>query len=551
MLHPLTARTNVVAALAVLFAGLPFVAAAQELNRVYIDVRDRAGQPVPGLTAADFTVVEGGIETTVVSADPVGPMKVALLVDNGDQVYQAGVISAIRRGLAGFLEALPPPHEVAVLTIGRTIQQRSGFTADRAALKAAADSVLPDESAGMLMLDGVRDTWEERFEGDEPFPVFVLALTDGIESSAAYGNDEYGALITELVRNGVTIHAVLLSTAGDVSDATAVARYAENLAYNTGGLYESITTATEMEEALTRVATRMAAHHDEVSARYRVVYQRPDPPGTTMSAGVRRSGVQLGLFTDLRMADAAGGTAAATAAAGGAAAEGAAPAVAAAGGGAVVGAAARSTPAESPAAGAGAAAADPPAAGAAAAPAPAGGRVAAERAAAARAPAAGGAAASRAPAGGVAAGGGAPAGRVAAGGRSAVGGAEAGGAPAARAAAGAPADAPARPASAHNRVPADTTANSVGDCRVGQTLRVGWSCDVRLVGQVLTVRVRADGCIVLGDISEFLESSGALIEAGRVRFTAGGACIREYIEVGGFRASGIYGTTDWRIDAAP
>lgn len=94
-------------------------------------------------------------------------------------------------------------------------------------------------------------------------------------------------------------------------------------------------------------------------------------------------------------------------------------------------------------------------------------------------------------------------------------------------------------------------ANSVGDCRVGQTLRVGWSCDVRLAGHVLTVRVRADGCIVLGDISEFLESSGAFIEAGRARFTAGGACIREYMEVGGFRASGIYGTTDWRIDAAP
>lgn len=537
MLHPVIACTNVVVTLAVLVAGLPFAAGAQDLNRVYIDVRDRAGQPVPGLTAADFTVVEGGIETTVVSADPVGPMKVALLVDNGDQVYQAGVISAIRRGLAGFLDTLPPPHQVAVLTIGRTIQLRTGFTADRAALRAAADSVLPDESAGILMLDGIRDTWEARFEGDEPFPVFVLALTDGVESSTAYGNDEYAALVTELVRNGVTIHAALLSTSGDVAGATAVARYAENLALNTGGLYESITTATEMEEALTRVATRMTAHHGEVSGRYRVVYQRPDPPGTTMSAGVRRSGVQLGLFTDLRMADAAGGTAAVTAAAGAAAGGGAAPGVAEAGrdaeagrGGVAV-AAARSTPAARPAgvpapAGGGAATPRSPATDRAA------GGVAAGRAAAAEAPPAAGAAVARAPAGGGVAAGAAGAGAV----------------PAARApAAAAPARAPARSAPAA----ADTTANSVGDCRVGQTLRVGWSCDVRLVGHAMTVRVRADGCIVLGDISGFLESSGALIEAGRVRFTADGACIREYMEVGGFRASGIYGTTDWRIDAAP
>ena len=59
--------------------------------------------------------------------------------------------------------------------------------------------------------------------------------------------------------------------------------------------------ATAFEESLTELATRLGAHYDEVSKRYRVVYERPDPPGARITMGVTRSGVSVRLFADRRM----------------------------------------------------------------------------------------------------------------------------------------------------------------------------------------------------------------------------------------------------------
>ena len=55
----------VVVALSV--AGGPAGAAAQELGHVFVEVLDRAGRPVPGLTAADFALQENNVDLDVVS----------------------------------------------------------------------------------------------------------------------------------------------------------------------------------------------------------------------------------------------------------------------------------------------------------------------------------------------------------------------------------------------------------------------------------------------------------------------------------------------------
>ncbi|MXW36247.1 MAG: hypothetical protein F4Z60_12440 [Chloroflexi bacterium] len=68
----------------------------------------------------------------------------------------------------------------------------------------------------------------------------------------------------------------------------------------TGGVYETITTATGKPEWLRRYAERLNAHYAEVSKRYRVLYEPPNPRGAQISAGAR-PGVNIRLSVDLRL----------------------------------------------------------------------------------------------------------------------------------------------------------------------------------------------------------------------------------------------------------
>lgn len=298
MLRSVTARAGVATALAAVIALVPSFAVAQDTGLLYIEVRDRDGLPVTDLTPADFAVSEGDTEVTVLSAEPVGPMKIALMVDNGHAMHEERALSPLRNALVDFLDTLGPEHEIFLATIGRQIFRRVDFTTDREELKDSANSIFLDEGSGAVVLDGVRETWERRFEDVESFPVFVMVVSDGTESSSSYNDDEYAELVNTLISNGTTVHGVLLSTRGG----SLITQVMLNLTENTGGVYESVSAATGLEEAMISLANRMNDHADSVSARYRVIYEAPETRGDSISAGVRRSGVQLSLYGDMRMA---------------------------------------------------------------------------------------------------------------------------------------------------------------------------------------------------------------------------------------------------------
>ena len=281
-----------------IFLVAPSAARAQALGQLFIEVTDATGQFVPGLTTSDFVVREDGTEAGIVSVEPVGPMKIALMADNGDRMVETNALNPLRDALNGFLDTVPPPHEVSLFTIGRNIQRRVDFTTDRAELKESAGSIFLDRGAGSVVLDGIRETWERRFDDDEPFPVFVMVLTDGTESSGNYNENEYVDLVNELITNAITVHVVLLSSRGG----SVVNQYALNLTQNTGGIYENIAAATGLGQTLVGIGERMNAHYENVSKRYRVVYERPNPPGAQISASLTRPGARItGLFAGLRM----------------------------------------------------------------------------------------------------------------------------------------------------------------------------------------------------------------------------------------------------------
>ena len=290
--------------MAALAAGvLPSSAAAQLLGQVFVEVtRQSTGEPVLNLSPDDFEVSENGRPGGIVSADlDTAPMKIAVLIDNGDRLLETGALNPLRAGLDGFLDTLAPQHEAALITIARSVQQRVGFTADRGALKEGVGLLFPDRGAGARLLDGVRETWNRRFDEDDAFPVIVLVLTDGTEASGNYNDNQYADLLNPLIANGVTVHAVMLSSRGSVRAQQRLPQYALSLVENTGGIVETFVAPTGYESVLPRLAERMNDHYDTVSKRYRLIFERPNPPGMQVSVSVTGNDLAFGLFIDRRM----------------------------------------------------------------------------------------------------------------------------------------------------------------------------------------------------------------------------------------------------------
>ena len=280
-----------------LVAASSVPANAQQYSQIYIEVLDGSGQPLPNLQPSDFQVRRDETEVTIVSAvlDD-APMKIALLVDNGGLIGVGNALIPLRDAMATFLDTLPPEHEVGLFTIGRSIQRRVDFTSDRGELADSAAGIFPDSAAGTVFLDGIRETWERRFDEEDTFPVLVVLATDNAEISSNYTDNQYSSFVNDLIANGVAVHVVLFSSQGG----SAITQYAVNLTQNTGGLYSVVAAATALPEAMTELATQLGDHFATTSKRYRVVYEVPDPPGDSISAGVRASGT-VRLFVDRRM----------------------------------------------------------------------------------------------------------------------------------------------------------------------------------------------------------------------------------------------------------
>ena len=283
----------------------PTGASGQELGQLYVEAMDATGMPIPDLTSADFTVIEDGMEATVVSAAiDNAPMRIALMADNGAIIQEMNGINGMRSGLNAFIETLPLQHEIALFSIGRNIRRRVEFTTDRDELKDGVVSIDHTPRSNTILLDGIKETWEEEFDDDVTYPVFVVLLTDSEEGSRSYNDEEYNALIDTLINNGITVHTVMLSRRGLSARqrcSRCVADYAPTLTQYGGGLYEEISRPVEYSQALTTIATRMGEHFDQISNRYRVVYEKSAPPGAQLSIRVSRNGVNVRLFGNRRM----------------------------------------------------------------------------------------------------------------------------------------------------------------------------------------------------------------------------------------------------------
>jgi hypothetical protein len=301
----IAASALVAAVVAGVVAG---AASAQEVRVAYVEATDPAGRPVTDLDPDAFLVTESGREARVLAVRSARePMKIALLVDNGASMRAGHAVVPLRNAVAAFLEALPPQHAVSLITIGGQVRRRVDFTTDRRQLVDAGRSLFADEVGGVRFVDGIRETLDRRYEGDEAWPVFVSLLGDGPEASAflpdwhAFVNSKrYRRFVNGLRAAGVMVHTVQWSAAGRNRPDSAT-DFAVDLTENTAGRYAAVVVATRMADEMARLATDIGAHHDEASNLYIVAYERPDPPGDSVTVRVQRPAVALRAFSDRRL----------------------------------------------------------------------------------------------------------------------------------------------------------------------------------------------------------------------------------------------------------
>ena len=265
-------------------------------RQLFMSVVNQSGQPITDITVDEVVLEQEGGECTIrdFSLDS-GPMKVALLVDTSDAAAQS--LNSMRDGLSAFLDELPPEHEVGLFTIAGQVRRRTDFTTDRDELKNEATSLFVDRNTAVVYLDGIIETWERRYDEEDAWPVFVALVYDGAEGSRSTQEDEFNEFAVELVGRAATVHAILVSTRGGALQTT----ISTFLTGNTGGMYRALAAATALPETFGELAAAMAAQHDAVKDRYRLVYEcDPDNPTAGIGAGVSRPAVAVRLFPDRR-----------------------------------------------------------------------------------------------------------------------------------------------------------------------------------------------------------------------------------------------------------
>ena len=183
-----------------------------------------------------------------------GPLRVALLVDTSDGIGAA--IAQIRSAVVAFADALPPEHELLLVTTGRRTQVRVPPTLDRKKVDDSARGITGDHGTTPLM-DALLEV-DQRFlrnPGDR-VPAFVVITGDGSESSAA-NEQAFNKWLTALTTRDVSFDAVVLKFKGSgLPEAIAGA-----VAQATHGRVETTTAVNTLADKLRTVAERLGREY--------------------------------------------------------------------------------------------------------------------------------------------------------------------------------------------------------------------------------------------------------------------------------------------------
>jgi Mg-chelatase subunit ChlD len=255
-------------------------------RQLFVNVVQPNGDAVLDLGPSDFEVTEGGVEREIVRASLArNPMRIALIVDTSDGAAKA--LTDVRTALVSFLDALPPEHEVMLVSTGRQTRVRVQPTADRRKVREVAAGLFSD--GGATVLSDTLLEMDERFfrKAEDRWPVFVILTGDGAESSATANEKKLDDWIVALPARGISAHAIVIKYRGGGQPEI----IASHVVQAAGGRYDFINTSNSVPEKMTALAKAIGEDARKMATKYQIDFLTDAKGNPPVDAGVARHGV--------------------------------------------------------------------------------------------------------------------------------------------------------------------------------------------------------------------------------------------------------------------
>lgn len=253
-------------------------ASGVSLVEVYATVVDREGQPVTGLAAADFQVLEDqGPQRVTTFAAGDFPLSVVIALDRSFSMAGERLTLA-KQAARAFIEALRPDDEVMVLAIGSDVQTITPPVPATAAKGTAWDAI---DAWGTTPLYDVTVTALEAIQSRKGRRALLL-ISDGMDR---YSTTTATELLDRARQRDVLVYPIAL---GEMRPPI----FAE-LANATGGRSFFVTGPKRLEPALAAIARELRfqyllgyvpAHAPSAEPEWRSIQVKVERPGLRVRA---------------------------------------------------------------------------------------------------------------------------------------------------------------------------------------------------------------------------------------------------------------------------
>ena len=282
------------------------VSAQQDEQVFYFRVRDAAtGAAVTDLTLDEFTIMQEGVPSEVVSAELVASrLQLAVVLDDSEAMR--GYHNNMVNGFPGFLDALPEGSDVSLITMGDRHSILQDFTTDMALVRDKFGDYFPRPGVGAAFLDTVHrvaDNMKEEDgkdgvpEGGTWWPVVAIIGSDGGDVSRGDQMKLTNSLVGKLREIGVTLHYLMLESTGQGTAHQMVDLFTTN----TQGWHDRVSGPSNLaEETLAVMGAVIAQQYAARANQYRVVFSPPTDSTSGFSVAVTRPGVALKVSVDGR-----------------------------------------------------------------------------------------------------------------------------------------------------------------------------------------------------------------------------------------------------------
>jgi hypothetical protein len=188
------------------------------------------------------------------------PLRIAILVDNSQKFIDD--MPQIRRALQQFINALPPNHELMLVTTGGQMNIRLQPTHDYLEIQEAIGEIVRMRAGGNAMIGSVQEIYDRYLRtAERRYPMFVIVTDDGNDTSQRITNRSVNDLLRGLTKTGVIVNAVMLTSSG----VGLVRNFMLESVKRTDGVHESVLTATALPGKMKGVAARIGDQYRKVS----------------------------------------------------------------------------------------------------------------------------------------------------------------------------------------------------------------------------------------------------------------------------------------------